>query len=74
VIHIFIIVDGEWVVLVIVDDFSRSCGFCAYVICALTCLVVLVDYACLVGCLSSIDETLCSLLQGELASFVKFGA
>jgi hypothetical protein len=29
VIHIFIVVDGEWVVLVIVDDFSRSCGICA---------------------------------------------
>jgi hypothetical protein len=28
-IHIFLVVDGEWVVLVIVDDFSRSCGFCA---------------------------------------------
>jgi hypothetical protein len=29
VIHIFLVVDGEWVVLVIVDDFSHSCGFCA---------------------------------------------
>jgi hypothetical protein len=29
VIHIFLIVDDEWVVLVIVDDFSHSCGFCA---------------------------------------------
>jgi hypothetical protein len=32
-----------------------------------------VAYACLVGCLSSIDETLCSL-QGELASLVEFDA
>jgi hypothetical protein len=31
-----------------------------------------VAYAYLVGCLSSIDETLCPLLQGELASFVEF--
>jgi uncharacterized membrane protein YkgB len=29
VIHIFLVVDGEWVVLVIIDDYSRSCGFCA---------------------------------------------
>jgi hypothetical protein len=29
VIHIFLVVDGEWVLLVIVDDFSHSCGFCA---------------------------------------------
>jgi hypothetical protein len=29
VIHIFLIVDSEWVVLVIIDDYSRSCGFCA---------------------------------------------
>jgi hypothetical protein len=29
VIHIFIVVDDEWVVLVIVDDFSRSCVFCS---------------------------------------------
>jgi hypothetical protein len=42
--------------------------------CALTCFVGLVAYACPVGCLSSIDETLCSLLQGESASFVKFGS
>jgi hypothetical protein len=28
VIYIFLVVDGEWVVLVIVDDYSRSCGFC----------------------------------------------
>jgi hypothetical protein len=27
VIHIFLVVDGEWVLLVIVDDYSRSCGF-----------------------------------------------
>jgi hypothetical protein len=26
VIHIFLVVDGEWVVLMIVDDYSRSCG------------------------------------------------
>jgi hypothetical protein len=31
-----------------------------------------VAYACLVGCLSSSDETLCSPLQGELASLVEF--
>jgi hypothetical protein len=29
VIHIFLVVDGEWVLFVIVDDYSRSCGFCA---------------------------------------------
>jgi hypothetical protein len=29
VVHIFLIVDGEWVLLVIVNDYSRSCGFCA---------------------------------------------
>jgi hypothetical protein len=29
VVHIFLVVDGEWVLLVIVDDYSRSCGFCA---------------------------------------------
>jgi hypothetical protein len=29
VIYIFIVVDGEWVLLVIVDDYSRSCDFCA---------------------------------------------
>jgi hypothetical protein len=73
VIHIFLIVDGEWVLLVIVDDYSRSCGFCTYAICALTCFVSLVAYACLVGCLSSIDETLYSILQGESVSFVEFG-
>jgi hypothetical protein len=28
-VHIFLIVDGEWVLLVIVDDYSSSCGFCA---------------------------------------------
>jgi hypothetical protein len=27
VIHIFLIVDGEWVLLVIIDDYSCSCGF-----------------------------------------------
>jgi hypothetical protein len=27
VIHIFLVVDGEWVLLVIIDDYSRSCGF-----------------------------------------------
>jgi hypothetical protein len=29
VIHIFLIVDGKWVLLVIVDDYSHSCVFCA---------------------------------------------
>jgi hypothetical protein len=29
VIHIFLVVDGEWVFLVIVDGYSRSYGFCA---------------------------------------------
>jgi hypothetical protein len=29
VVHIFLVVDGEWVLLVIVDDYSRSCVFCA---------------------------------------------
>jgi hypothetical protein len=40
VVHIFLVMDGEWVLLVIVDDYSRSCGFCALVICVLTCFVV----------------------------------
>jgi hypothetical protein len=40
VVHIFLVVDGEWVLLVIVDDYSRSCGFCALVICVLTCFIV----------------------------------
>jgi hypothetical protein len=29
VIHIFLVVDGELVLLVIVDDYSLSCGFCS---------------------------------------------
>jgi hypothetical protein len=29
VIHIFLVVNGEWVLLVIIDDYSCSCGFCA---------------------------------------------
>jgi hypothetical protein len=29
VVHIFLVVDGEWVLLVIIDDYSRSCVFCA---------------------------------------------
>jgi hypothetical protein len=29
VVHIFLVVDGELVLLVIIDDYSRSCGFCA---------------------------------------------
>jgi hypothetical protein len=29
VVHIFLIVDGEWVLHVIVDGYSLSCGFCA---------------------------------------------
>jgi hypothetical protein len=28
VVYIFLIVDGELVLLVIIDDYSRSCGFC----------------------------------------------
>jgi hypothetical protein len=68
----FFVVDGEWVLLVIIDDYSCSCGFYAYVICALTSFVGLVARACLVGCLSSIDETLCSLLQGELVIHLSF--
>jgi hypothetical protein len=40
VVHIFLVVDDEWVLLVIIDDYSRSCGFCAYVIRILTCFVV----------------------------------
>jgi hypothetical protein len=60
--------------LVIVDDYSRSYEFCAWVICALTCFVGLVAYAYFEVCLSSIAETLGSLLQGELASLVEFDA
>jgi hypothetical protein len=33
-----------------------------------------VSYACLVGCLSSIDKTLGSSLQGEFASLIEFDA
>jgi hypothetical protein len=33
-----------------------------------------VAYACLVGCLSSINETLGSPLQGEFASLIEFDA
>jgi hypothetical protein len=40
VVHIFLVVDGEWVLLVIIDDYSFSCSFCAQVICVLTCFVV----------------------------------
>jgi hypothetical protein len=29
VVHIFLVVDDEWILLVIIDDYSRSCGFCA---------------------------------------------
>jgi hypothetical protein len=29
VIYIFLVVDGEWVLLVIIDDYSYSCGICA---------------------------------------------
>jgi hypothetical protein len=40
------------------------------------CLSLLFEWSMLVlwGCLSSIDEILCSLLQGELASLVEFDA
>jgi hypothetical protein len=68
VVHIFLVVDGEWVVLEIIDDYSHSYGFCAYVICALTCFIGLVAYACLEVCISSFD------LQGELASLIEFDA
>jgi hypothetical protein len=27
VVHIFLVLDDEWVVLVIIDDYSHSCGF-----------------------------------------------
>jgi hypothetical protein len=29
VVHIFLVVDDEWVLLVIIEDYSHSCGFCA---------------------------------------------
>jgi hypothetical protein len=29
VIYIFLVVDGRWGLLVIVDDYSHSCDFCA---------------------------------------------
>jgi hypothetical protein len=29
VVHIFLVVNVEWVMLMIVDDYSRSCYFCA---------------------------------------------
>jgi hypothetical protein len=29
VVHIFLVVDGEWVLLVIIDDYSYSSGFSA---------------------------------------------
>jgi hypothetical protein len=29
VVHIFLVVDGEWVLLVIINDYSRSYDFCA---------------------------------------------
>jgi hypothetical protein len=29
VVHIFLVVDGEWVLLMIIDDYSRSCVFYA---------------------------------------------
>jgi hypothetical protein len=28
VVYIFLVVDGEWVLLVIIDDYSCSCVFC----------------------------------------------
>jgi hypothetical protein len=28
VVYIFLVVDGEWVLFVIIDDYSCSCGFC----------------------------------------------
>jgi hypothetical protein len=29
VVHIFRVVDGEWILLVIIDNYSCSCDFCA---------------------------------------------
>jgi hypothetical protein len=29
VVHIFLVVDGEWILLMIIDNYSCSCGFCA---------------------------------------------
>jgi hypothetical protein len=29
VVHIFLVVDGKLALLVIIDDYSCSCGFCA---------------------------------------------
>jgi hypothetical protein len=29
VVHIFLVEDGEWVLLMIIDNYSCSCGFCA---------------------------------------------
>jgi hypothetical protein len=29
VVHIFLVVDDVWALLVIIDDYSCSCGFCA---------------------------------------------
>jgi hypothetical protein len=29
VVHIFLVVDGELVLLVIIDDYSCTCGVCA---------------------------------------------
>jgi hypothetical protein len=29
VVHIFLVVDGKWVLLVIIEDYSRSYVFCA---------------------------------------------
>jgi hypothetical protein len=28
-VYFFLVVDGEWVLLVIIDNYSCSCGFCA---------------------------------------------
>jgi hypothetical protein len=40
VIHIFLVVDGEWVLFVIVDGYSRTYGFCVEFMCVLTCFIV----------------------------------
>jgi hypothetical protein len=60
---------------------SGSCLWSLMIILALVAFVprsyafwlAWVAYACLVGCVSSIDKTLCSLLYGESTFFVEFG-
>jgi hypothetical protein len=40
VVHIFLVVDDELALLMIIDEYCCSCGFCTKVICTLTCLVI----------------------------------